>query len=108
MSKHTPGPWSEKLLGHHCIQAREGTRENVTLAEVFSMMEPGEREANAALIAAAPDLLALAHQYADECAECNGTGTRWTQPQDPQDSTEYPCPKCADIRAVIDKAEGRT
>jgi hypothetical protein len=61
-----------------------------------------------ALIAAAPDLLAMAQRYADECANCIGTGTRWTDTKDPQDSTEYPCPKCADIRAVIDKAEGRT
>ena len=52
-------------------------------------------------------LLALAIQYAEECGECNGTGTLWTSPQDPQDSTEYPCEACANIRAVIDKAEGK-
>lgn len=64
--------------------------------------------ADAALIAAAPDLLDLAKQYADECAECGGTGSIWTKEHDPQDSKEVPCPDCADIRAVIDKAEGRS
>jgi hypothetical protein len=65
------------------------------------------RAGDMALIAAAPDLLALAEKYADECSECHGTGTQWTNPHDPQDAMEYSCPACADIRAVIDKAEGR-
>jgi hypothetical protein len=62
-------------------------------------------EANARLIAAAPDLLALAHQYASECAECGGTGTvvPWSLKPDVTEA----CSECTDIRAVIDKAEGR-
>lgn len=54
-----------------------------------------------ALVAAAPDLLILAHQYAAECTECDGLGTDMNEP-------EQPCPQCADIRHVIAKAEGRS
>ena len=43
-------------------------------------------------------LLALAHQYANECGDC--AGARVT----PDDE---PCEACADIWTVIDKAEGR-
>lgn len=62
----------------------------------------GERavaEERARLIAAAPDLLALARQYASECGECAGTRVC------PDDSA---CIECADVWKVIDKAEGRT
>lgn len=52
----------------------------------------------ARLIAAAPDLLALAKQYASECSECGGTGKCL------DDSS---CEDCADIRAVIAKAGPR-
>jgi hypothetical protein len=44
------------------------------------------------------DLLALAHQYAEECGDCAGTRVC------PDDE---PCTACADVWAVIDKAEGR-
>ena len=53
---------------------------------------------DALLIATAPDLLALAHQYASECGDCAGTRVC------PDDE---PCTECADIWRVIDKAEGR-
>jgi hypothetical protein len=42
-------------------------------------------------------LLSLAHQYAEECGDCAGTRVC------PDDE---PCNECADIWAVIDKAEG--
>jgi hypothetical protein len=59
MSKHTPGPWSadivwpvpETIVHAYC------NGKPYSLAEVHSMPEPGEREANAKLIAAAPELL---------------------------------------------------
>ena len=44
------------------------------------------------------DLLALAKRYASECGDC--AGTRVCQ-------DDEPCTECADIWAVIDKAEGR-
>lgn len=72
--------------------------------------------ANAHLIATAPDLLALAKQYASECSECNGTGLRTisyggdgfgNRCAARADADDQPCPDCEDIRKVIDKAEGR-
>lgn len=45
-------------------------------------------------------LLALAKQYASECAECDGDGYH-------DDGERAPCPECYDIRAVIQKAEGQ-
>jgi hypothetical protein len=57
--KHTPGFWSSEPVWnipetkvHAYCQGRA-----YALAEVYSMPEPGEREANAKLIAAAPELL---------------------------------------------------
>jgi hypothetical protein len=58
------------------------------------------------LIHAAPDLLALAHQYASECAGCNGAGT-WTKTSNISGPADrVPCEDCAGIRAVIAKATG--
>jgi hypothetical protein len=54
------------------------------------------RPANVRLIAAAPELLALAHQYASECGDCAGTRVC------PDDES---CAACADIWRVIDAAE---
>lgn len=65
MSKHTPGPW--KLLKfdddeHYTVTNQEGTHGfHREIAKVsFGYSEPAETEqhANAALIAAAPDLFA--------------------------------------------------
>jgi hypothetical protein len=76
----------------------------------FGDYEDDERvaRANALLIHAAPDLLELAREYAEKCAECNGTGTVSTRERDPQESKDVPCPACAHIWAIVDKAEGRT
>ena len=63
-------------------------------------------------------LLALAKRYASECSECGGTGAVQVCCGSPDQSgsddevccgvpdTE-PCGACADLRAVIEKAEGR-
>ena len=59
-----------------------------------------------ALAAQRDELLALAHQYADECAECGGSGMMWTRAPDPQDDREIPCTACANVWAVIDRVEG--
>jgi hypothetical protein len=109
---HTPGPWqtsfAHNAVGYPCFfihgMSGEQKRDEATLA------------ANAHLIAAAPDLLALAKQYASECAGCGGKGTRTisyggdgygNRCAARVDADDQPCPDCADIRAVIDKAEGR-
>lgn len=62
---------------------------------------------DARLMAAAPELLALAKQYASECGECNGGGS-WVELDRngaPIPETARPCEACADICAVIAKAE---
>lgn len=53
-------------------------------------------------------LLALAKQYASECSGCDGTGNanRFLDDSGIPSSTED-CEDCADIRAAINKAEGR-
>lgn len=106
---HTPGPWSNDRIWdtpESRIHARvEGIP--VALAEVFSMRNGGEKEANARLIAAAPELLTLAHQYAAECAECAGSGKVEMLSASGHPAGEIDCEDCADIRAVIAKAEGK-
>ncbi len=31
------------------------------------------------------------------CTNCDGEGTVWTHPQDPQDAKEVPCPECGPV-----------
>lgn len=59
--------------------------------------------ADARLIAAAPELLALAKKLAGECAHCSGEGS-WLDAM----ANRIDCEGCADIQAVIAKAEGRS
>lgn len=67
MSKHTPGPWgigdSDLPVSQLAVMSRANTgRKHSTIARVvnpdFVGMTPFEGEANARLIAAAPELLA--------------------------------------------------
>ena len=65
--------------------------------------------ADARLIAAAPDLLALAKRYASECPKCGGTGTYQYQFPLPDGAMAKPgesCAVCADLRALIARARG--
>src|SRR5690348_2314077 len=104
-SPHTPGPWQfyadlpSTDPNWHVVTNESRMR---VLANVH--IEPGNAVdlANAHLITTAPDLLALAKQYASECSGCDGKG-EWMGP----DLHREPCEDCADIRAVIAKAEGR-
>lgn len=59
---HTPAPWSCAQIwrGPETKVHAEVDGRRVALAEVFTMHEAGEKEANARLICAAPDLLAAA------------------------------------------------
>jgi hypothetical protein len=117
---HTPGPWgldndegSERYeIG---INAEVGVK--IICSVDYGYDEPfdSQQHANALLIAAAPDLLELAKQYAMECASCDGQGT--VNRQIGGDGygghcaaladVEADCQDCADIRAVIARAEGR-
>lgn len=53
-------------------------------------------------------LLALAKQYASECSGCDGTGLFKHTAESWGERAGEPCQDCADIRAVIAKAEGRS
>lgn len=118
MSAHTPGPWWPVLnpvrgweirthrdidIGGRAEAYLVGTDYGAILAsEIGDHTESrtrGNEEANARLIASAPELLAIAQDYAASCAECDGTGV----PEFGEDAGK-PCPDCADVRAVIAKA----
>ena len=78
------------------------------LSERFIVIECRDASARSRfskLLVAATELLALAKQYASECGNCGGSGKiqRYSMAHDPLDEEE--CPDCADIRAVIAKAE---
>ncbi len=89
---HTPGPWSVSARGYEVCQA--DSKEFV--ADCFGAYSQSALDkANARLIATAPELLALARQYASECGECAGAGIT---------IDDKPCGECADIRAIIEKA----
>lgn len=62
----------------------------------------GDDASHACLVEAAPELLAMVRRYASECAEC---GDGHSDDFDPAGSG---CPECADIRALISKAEGKS
>lgn len=105
---HTPGPWEAiKKENDECYWISPlqlpaiGRR---VVAEVnFGFVEPAESEqhANAALIAAAPELLELAKDYAEHCRICHGTG--WADAK----QTGH-CTACNHIWDLIAKAEGRS
>lgn len=115
---HTPGPWTQvPNFGGVRILGSNG-QHGVTIVPLSLSAEPigdfdprkfnGQQLANAHLIAAAPDLLALAKQYAEECATCGGCGECDLPVDGCDDELEsVDCIDCADIRAVIAKAEGR-
>jgi hypothetical protein len=114
MSKHTPGPW-EWWTSNSWRRLRSNPADGRDVGVVVPFVARDghpDLEVSAAdmsLIASAPDLLALAKQYASECSECGGRGMVSV----PRKATEHfpeqrPCPACADIRAVIRKAEGMT
>lgn len=67
---------------------------------------------HAQLIAAAPELLALAKEYASSCINCTGwgftyqAGEAFTQEETARERIE--CEECAHIRELIANAEGRS
>ena len=82
-AQHTPGPWFTDIDNTSGQVGRvrashKGGRDNVCVAEVPSAKDSAEREANAHLIAAAPDLYAaladLLSAYAEPDKQicCNG------------------------------------
>lgn len=101
--RFTAGPWRAELhqpLAGIPITAPDGT----VVAYVLGNRHGG----NARLIASSPDLLALAKQYASECSGCDGTGEVEVHNADGEPAGEAPCEDCANIRATLAAAEGRS
>jgi hypothetical protein len=99
MSKHTKGPWKAGTTYEHGEPVGAVVRSGVRfVAEcptgVCGHHQP-ECEANAALIAAAPDLLAACREALEDYAGCNVD--RFTQ---------HETDKMNRLRAAIAKAEG--
>lgn len=114
----TPGPWTVEDPLDFELSIVEASKPSHEWKFIASISMNGEKEgdfpkavaeANARLIAAAPELLAILRKLAGECAECEGSGeSGHTHSDGTQYSTsDPPCPDCADIRAVINKAEGK-
>ncbi len=103
MAEHTPGPWkvTGRKVWHQFVRYHVRDARDRLLAEMSWHESSDERfpkgaaaaEANADLIAAAPDILAKLEEIAGECATCMGC-------------TANECPDCADIREIIKKARG--
>jgi hypothetical protein len=92
---HSPGPWE---LNQDWLPPEHPDWRAIYLDRAHCIQVSGHiGEANARLIIAAPDLLTLAKKYASECGAC----------LDGKDSKDEDCVECAEIRAVIAKAEGR-
>ena len=97
---HTPGPW-HVLPTNDCVIESE-KHGNIAITNLAR-----KSVADARLIASAPDLLALAKRYASECPKCGGTGLRDALGPDGFVTHTVDCAACADIRLVVEKAEGR-
>ena len=74
MLEHTPGPW--RVEGDHLSQKDIVSIDEFVVAQTVGGLEDGEEDANARLIAAAPDLLAAAENLiswdAVTCHICQG------------------------------------
>lgn len=93
---HTPGPWRAET---HCVWGPDDTY----IAGTRTGLSDDECDANAALIAAAPELLA-ALKYAQEIIAT----ARQYFPKSIRHSDRFQLENtCAAINKAIDKAEGR-
>jgi len=110
---HTPGPWdwgphSDELVGRYEVNAGEG-RQRSHICECHGnrqqtrKVSDEEAAANARLIAAAPELLAVAKMAFDYAQDTKG---RFIDHWDGEDAESYDklCDACD---AAIAKAEGR-
>lgn len=105
--RHTPGPWQR---GHRTetriaiVAPREASAGTRTVAYVN--IGPHEEE-DAALIACAPEMLAMIEQYASECGECSGSGLSVTLTEAGEYGPDADCDQCADIRELLAKIKER-
>lgn len=104
MSKHTPWQWDAELYpdgAFDIVTEKTFGGALVLCSRSRHLSRADEMHANAKLMAAAPELLALAKQYAGECHACDGAGILTGEVGFHED-----CPDCWDIRSLIAKAEG--
>lgn len=109
MSKqHTPGPWAAGTM----INEHGGLKRGRYI--VFPLPEDSEAEANARLIAAAPDLLHALKWAAEYVSLYTGDGAGWTGVQQGPDRGHFIDPDTGDLdperlrallAATISKAE---
>jgi hypothetical protein len=94
-SKHTPGPWELSDCGERVI----GQADQDEIHEVANLTNTLNHEANARLIAAAPELLEALRELAVQLTEQNSTGSLKL-------NLKVSRALAASV-GVIDKAEGR-
>jgi hypothetical protein len=73
-----------------------------SIAIVMSTMDNVTAQANAALIAAAPEMYHVLI-YRLSCCRCDGTGRHSYDP-DATEKDKIDCAECSDIRAILTKA----
>ena len=104
MSEHTKGPWiieGENRHGGRFIRTPDDSRGyHVAICDTYDVEmrhdQAGETEANARLIAAAPDMLAALRDLTESCACARYVGN-------PKEADRL-CPGCENARAIIRKA----
>jgi len=102
LGKHTPGPW--RLDRDNWNVYSSGM-----VAQTYGHHHNGEKQANAHLIAAAPELLELAKDYASlfDTYQMQGMTPDQLKPELDPDVFDDVMGRCAQIALVIAKAEGR-
>lgn len=103
-AKHTPGPWSavSYVNGKIALEDDQGLGTIALVDTVHTIKDPREQEANARLIASAPELLEaleLAAQALQSCYEVDSYPANGGTEQDKALAT---------ARAAIAKAKGET
>lgn len=71
-AQHTPGPWIAVRNGFHCVAVKNSRGGFLTYEAGDFCTKSGEKEANARLIAAAPDLPAFAQSLIDDYCSDDG------------------------------------
>ena len=90
MSKHTPGPWKAESVMGVWVVGTPADKHLIVKVPAGSI----DCEANAALIAAAPELLEQLRRMVNCCYRCEGYGII---------GSGKPCSVCADARALVER-----